>query len=146
MEKLIHVALKFAQGKLTLIGSINKHIQRTNMQLLYILEGKPDPGSSGKKNRKEKKDKDKKKNKKEKKKEMEKEKERHKEEAHERRKQQIHVLQNEAGGREKSREEEGTDGQMEEEPVRRTEVRTEPMSVRAVNGGAEKLLNMKRNR
>ena len=56
------------------------------------------------------------------------------------------MVQNEAGDRKKSREEEETDGQMVEEPVRRTEVRTEQTSVKAVNGGAEKLLNMKRNR
>ena len=110
---------------------------------MHISDGKPHRGPSGKKNRKEK---EKKKSKKEKKKEKEKEKERQKEEEHERRKQQIRVVQNEAGDREKSREEEETDGQMVEEPVRRTEVRTEQTSVKAVNGGAEKILNMKRNR
>ena len=56
------------------------------------------------------------------------------------------MVQNEARDREKSREEEGTDGQMVEEPVMRTEVSREQTSVKAVNGGAEKLLNMKRHR
>ena len=68
------------------------------------------------------------------------------EEEHERRKQQIHVVQNGVEDRVKRKEEEETDGQIEEEPVRRTEVKTEQTSVKTVNGGPDKLLNMKRHR
>ena len=57
------------------------------------------------------------------------------------------MVQNEVEDRVRNKEEEEVaDRQIEEEPVRRTEMKTEQTSMKAVSGGSEKLLNMKRNR